>query len=70
MAERYGENLIVEGFSNSPPYFMTNSGCSSGAENAGTNNLREDAYGAFAAYLADVAKHFSDEWGIRFHLLM
>ncbi len=66
VAERYGENLIVEGFSNSPPYFMTNSGCSSGAQNAGTNNLREDAYGAFAAYLADVAKHFSDEWGIRF----
>ena len=30
VAECYGKDLIVEGFSNSPPYFMTNSGCSSG----------------------------------------
>lgn len=45
---------------------MTNSGCSSGSVNAGENNLREDAYGAFASYLADVAQHFSKEWGIHF----
>ena len=66
VAECYGKDLIVEGFSNSPPYFMTNSGCSSGSVNAGENNLREDAYGAFASYLADVAQHFSKEWGIHF----
>ena len=65
----YGKELIVEAFSNSPPYFMTNSGCSSGAKNAGQNNLRDDAYDAFAQYLADVAEHFDKEWGIRFQSL-
>ena len=61
-----GENMIVEAFSNSPPYFMTNSGCSSGSKRAFQDNLRDDAYGAFAQYLADVAEHFSSEWGILF----
>ena len=64
--QTYGENIIVEAFSNSPPYFMTNSGCSSGAKRAFENNLRNDAYDAFARYLADVAEHFSKEWGLRF----
>ena len=62
----YGDGMLVEAFSNSPPYFMTNSGCSSGAERAFQNNLKEDAYDAFAQYLADVAEHFADAWGIRF----
>ena len=62
----YGKDLIVEAFSNSPPYFMTVSGCSSGAEDASQNNLREDAYEAFAKYLADTAEHFDQEWGVRF----
>ena len=61
-----GSGMIVEGFSNSPPYFMTRSGCSSGARNPGENNLQENAYGAFARYLADVAEHFDQAWGIRF----
>ena len=67
--EVYGQDLITEAFSNSPPYFMTNSGCSSGAETASMNNLRDDAYGDFAQYLADVAEHFSQEWGITFQSL-
>ena len=62
----YGDGMLVEGFSNSPPYFMTRSGCSSGAERAFQDNLREDAYDAFAQYLADVAEHFDQSWGIRF----
>ncbi len=65
-AEAYGEDIIVEAFSNSPPYFMTNSGCSSGAEKASENNLREDAYPAFAKYLAEVSAQFRDEWKIEF----
>lgn len=65
----YGDGMLVEGFSNSPPYFMTNSGCSSGAKMAFQNNLREDAYDDFARYLADVAEHFDKEWGIRFQSL-
>ena len=64
--EAYGDGMIVEAFSNSPPYFMTNSGCSSGSERAFTNNLRDDAYGPFAKYLADVAEHFAVEWGVTF----
>ena len=65
----YGDGMLVEGFSNSPPFFMTNSGCSSGAKMAFQNNLREDAYDDFARYLADVADHFDKEWGIRFQSL-
>jgi len=62
----YGDGMLVEAFSNSPPYFMTNSGCSSGAEKAFQNNLREDAYEDFARYLAEVAAHFRDAWGVTF----
>ena len=64
-----GEDMIVEAFSNSPPYFMTVSGCSSGSVTPSRNNLRDDAYDAFAQYLADVAEHFSTEWAIRFQSL-
>ena len=64
--EAGGEEVIVEGFSNSPPYFMTKSGCSSGAKRAFQNNLKDDAYDAFAQYLADVAEHYSSEFGITF----
>ena len=62
----YGDGMIVEAFSNSPPWFMTNSGCSSGSVRAFQNNLRDDAYDAFAQYLADVAEHFKTEWGLEF----
>ena len=62
----YGEGMLVEAFSNSPPWFMTNSGCTSGSVRAFQNNLRDDAYDAFAKYLADVAEHFSAEWGLEF----
>lgn len=61
-----GEEMIVEAFSNSPPYFMTVSGCSSGHELPNKNNLREDAVDDFAAFLADVAEHFDKELGIPF----
>ena len=62
----YGDGMIVEGFSNSPPYFMTVSGCSSGSKRAFQDNLKKDAYEAFAQYLADVAEHFKEAWGITF----
>ena len=64
--DTYGDGMLVEAFSNSPPYFMTNSGCSSGSTRAFQNNLKNDAYDAFARYLADVAEHFRTEWGISF----
>ena len=59
--EYTGEDALVEAFSNSPPYFMTVSGCTSGNEDASENNLREDSYEAFGWYLADVIEHLIDE---------
>ncbi|OUM62286.1 glycoside hydrolase family 30 protein, partial [Piromyces sp. E2] len=60
------EEIIVEAFSNSPPYFLTNSGCSTGNFDAWEDNLKEDAYPAFAKYLADVVEHFHTDWNITF----
>ncbi len=61
-----GQGVIVEAFSNSPPYFMTNSGCSSGAVDSSKNNLRDDQYEAFAEYMATVIEHYKNEEGIIF----
>ena len=63
--EKCGKEIIVEAFSNSPPYFMTYSGCSSGNSNASKDNLKSDAYEAFAEYLSDVAKYYYEN-GISF----
>lgn len=60
-----GEDAFVEVFSNSPPYFMCKSGCSSGGENPEENNLRDDCYDAFAKYLADVTEYINNTLGIR-----
>lgn len=59
-----GDDMIVEMFSNSPPYYMTKSGCSSGGTDAGKNNLKDDCYDDFAEYLAEVSYHYKNEWGI------
>jgi O-glycosyl hydrolase len=67
-ARARGANLL-EAFSNSPPWWLTQSGCSAGARNPRRNNLRDDAYEAFAAYLADVVRQFRDAWGIEFRTL-
>ena len=61
-----GSGFIVEAFSNSPPYYMTESGCSSGAIHAGDNNLRPDQVDAFAQYLAQVALYYKEHYGITF----
>ena len=59
-----GDNAIVEVFSNSPPYFMTVSGCSSGGTDPNKNNLKEDSYEAFAEYLAHVTDYIQNRLGI------
>ena len=61
-----GSSFIVEAFSNSPPYYMTESGCSSGAIHAGDDNLRTDQVDAFAQYLAQVALYYKEHYGIIF----
>lgn len=59
-------DAIFEAFSNSAPWWMTYSGCCSGAEDAGTDNLKPEYYEAFADYLIDVMKHFKEVEGIEF----
>jgi O-glycosyl hydrolase len=63
-----GSDVIVEAFSNSPPHWMTKSGCASGNSD-GSNNLKDDSYDAFADYLTEVVKHYRDALGITFRTL-
>lgn len=60
-----GEDAIVEVFSNSPPYYMTVSGCSSGNADPAKDNLREDAYEDFAEYMAFVTKYIVEQMNIK-----
>lgn len=66
-AKTRGAN-VFEAFSNSAPYWMTNSGSVTGAS-GGANNLKTDYYDDFADYLTEVVKHFRDSWGITFKTL-
>ena len=59
------KNPIFEAFSNSPPWWMTKSGCVSGSSD-GSDNLKSDYFDDFADYLSEVALHFKKEWGITF----
>lgn len=58
-------DLYFEGFSNSPPYFMTETGCTGGGNPAGSDNLKADMYDDFGKFIADATKLFKDE-GIEF----
>lgn len=68
-------DLYFEGFSNSAPYFMTKTGCTSGGGTKGDdgkitadgnlNNLNDDMYDDFAKFIADATKLFKDN-GIEF----
>ena len=62
--EAAGDNAIVEVFSNSPPYFMTVSGCSSGGFDSNVNNLKDECYEDFAEYLAHVTNYIQNEMDI------
>jgi hypothetical protein len=58
-------DLTLEAFSNSAPYFMTNSGCTSGSEDGG-DNLKDDQYENFADYLVTVVENYRDLYGVNF----
>ena len=60
-----GDDAFVEAFSNSPPYFMTVSGCSSGGKNPLSNNLKKSCITDFAEYLATVCGYINNELGIK-----
>lgn len=58
------KDVLVEVFSNSPPYFMTESGCSSGSLNGKSDNITKNNYLFFAEYLADVTEYISKKYNI------
>ncbi len=64
-----GDKAYVEAFSNSPPYYMTVSGCSSGSRNAVTNNIKKTYIRPFAQYLTDVCEYIQKEMHIRIRSL-
>ena len=66
-ALKHGANH-TEAFSNSPPYFMTQSGSVTG-NTEGKDNIKPESDAAFATYLATVTKHFRDNWNVNFNTL-
>ncbi|MDP4237862.1 MAG: glycoside hydrolase [Bacteroidota bacterium] len=62
-------DIQLVGFSNSPPYWMTRSGCSAGSVEGNVTNLRSDMFDEFADYLTEVAKYYHDNLGISFNYL-
>ncbi|MFG2364049.1 RICIN domain-containing protein [Streptomyces mirabilis] len=54
-----------ETFSNSPPWFMTNSGYVSGGFNSSADQLKADSVDDFAAYLAGATKRLEKAHGIK-----
>lgn len=53
-------DIINKVFSNSPPYYMTKSGTSTGGYSWDLNNLKEDCYDDFAMYMARATKWIDD----------
>jgi len=49
-------DFVSEIFNNSPPYYMTESGCSSGNSNAADENLSSLSYDDFVRWYADVVE--------------
>lgn len=63
--EASGDDAFVEAFSNSPPYYMTVSGCSSGGKNPLSNNLKKSQITPFAQYLAKVCEYIQDNHKVK-----
>jgi len=62
-------DAVFEAFSNSPPYWMTFSGCSGGNDPSTADNLKPEYYEQFCDYLIEVCKHYKDVYGIEFKTL-
>lgn len=56
---------IVELFANSPPYYLTVSGCSSGGKDSNVNNIEPENFGKFGEYLATVTDYIQNVLGIK-----
>jgi len=62
-------DIKLVAFSNSPPYWMTRSGCSAGSTEGNVTNLKSDMFDDFADYLTEVTKYYHDQLGITFDYL-
>lgn len=62
-------DAVFEAFSNSCPWYMTQSGCVGGNANPATDNLKPEYYEEFAHYLVDVCRHYKDAYGLEFATL-
>ncbi|MCK9343113.1 MAG: glycoside hydrolase, partial [Massilibacteroides sp.] len=62
-------DAIFEAFSNSPPYWMTYSGCSGGNKDPMKDNLKPEYYQSFCDYLVEVCKYYKETYGIVFRTL-
>ncbi len=62
-------DAIFEAFSNSPPYWMTYSGCAGGNIDPMQDNLKPEYYEAFCDYLLDVCKHYKEKYSLEFKTL-
>ena len=60
------DDVKIVGFSNSPPWWMTVSGCVAGSTDGKTTNLKPNMFDDFADYLTDVTKYYHDSFGITF----
>lgn len=65
--ERGVEQFIA--FVNSPPARMTRNRFTNCTDGVGSTNLQDGYEQQFAIYLADILKHFRDEWGIDFNYI-
>jgi len=62
-------DIQIVGFSNSPPYWMTKSSCSSGSVEGTVCNLQSDMFDDFADYLTEVTRYYHDNLGITFNYI-
>jgi len=59
-----GRGATMLAFWNSPPHWLTVSGCSAGGPDPMKNNTRPGEEGRFAKHMADVIEHFTKKWRI------
>jgi O-glycosyl hydrolase len=65
---RFRSDAILDAISYSPPYWMTESGCSAGGVSA-QPNLPEDMEDEFADFLTEIVKYYHDNLGITFRTI-
>ena len=65
-AAQYRGVRFVQGFSNSPPYWMTVSGSVTGNKDGTKDNLKAGSFDDFAQHLATVTAHFHHDFNITF----